>query len=461
MSEQGTTNQQTGMDKFYAFLRGLGIRRRTDDKWIAGVCSGLADRLGIDPVIVRAALVVLVLLGGAGITIYLLAWALLPNDRDEIVLQRALGEGHGGSLVLVVIAGLALLSGSWFAGPWWSDNHGWGFPWGLAVTGLLIWWLVKRSGHHRGPNQGVSYHPSGSGFTESPPTTPESAQYGSTPSDSAPYGSAPLGSTPSGSAPYSAASSGSAPYSAAPSGSAPTAFLPSPGASGPARRTARPPVPRKPRRRSGGLLTALLAVGLALATYGCLVWAGDTFGWTGDHQTIAMAGSLAALGLLLVALGLAGWRAGFVAFLAVVLALGTWASTVVPPGIDVGGRVGDAMWAPTSAAAGANPGGFRLGVGDGVLDLSKLTPAGLSTTTLAPTLPAYVGLGDLEVLVPSGLNVEVRGHVGLGEIVQPGQAEGDGSGGSDISRTILVGTGPADVIVNAGVGMGSITVVKE
>ena len=93
MSEQSTSGPQTGMDRFFATLRGIDIRRRTDDKWIAGVCSGLADRLGIDPVIVRAGLILLSLLGGAGITIYLVAWALLPNDRDEIVAQRALRDG--------------------------------------------------------------------------------------------------------------------------------------------------------------------------------------------------------------------------------------------------------------------------------------------------------------------------------------------------------------------------------
>ena len=44
-AEQGITDPKTGMDKIFAALRGLGVRRRTDDKWLAGVCSGLADRL--------------------------------------------------------------------------------------------------------------------------------------------------------------------------------------------------------------------------------------------------------------------------------------------------------------------------------------------------------------------------------------------------------------------------------
>ena len=59
MSEHNTSRPQTGMDRFFGALRSIGIRRRTHNKWIAGVCSGLADRLGIDPVIVRVALVLL------------------------------------------------------------------------------------------------------------------------------------------------------------------------------------------------------------------------------------------------------------------------------------------------------------------------------------------------------------------------------------------------------------------
>jgi len=109
---------------------------------------------------------------------------------------------------------------------------------------------------------------------------------------------------------------------------------------------------------------ALLAIGLALVTYGSLTWLGTEFAWSGDHRAIAMAGSLAAIGLLLVVLGLAGWRAGFVAFLAVVLAITAFSSTVVPTGIHVGGRVGDATWTPTSVTADAN---YHLGAGTGVL----------------------------------------------------------------------------------------------
>ena len=199
---------------------------------------------------------------------------------------------------------------------------------------------------------------------------------------------------------------------------------------------------------------ALLAIGLALTTYGSLSWLGSEFTWTGDHRAIAMAGSLAAVGLLLVLLGLAGWRAGFVGFLAFILAITAWLVTVVPAGINLSGRIGDATWTPTSVTTDAD---YHLGAGEGVLDLSGLPREGLS----AARLPAYVGLGDLTVIVPEGLTVLVRGHVGLGEIVLPRDTDNGGSVGTDLSRTRVFGDGPPEVVVDAGVGVGQITVVKE
>jgi hypothetical protein len=147
-----------------------------------------------------------------------------------------------------------------------------------------------------------------------------------------------------------------------------------------------------------------------------------------------------------------------VTFLAVILALSAWANTVVPSGLVLSGRVGDAAWAPTSVTTGAS---YHLGVGDGVLDLTGMPTGGLGTATIAPTIAASVGMGDLKVVVPPGLTVKVVGHVSLGEILLPTDTATNGQGGSDISRTIVLGQGPSEVIVNADVGIGQLTVVKE
>ena len=99
-------------------------------------------------------------------------------------------------------------------------------------------------------------------------------------------------------------------------------------------------------------------------------------------------------------------------------------------------------------------------MGNGVLNLRGLPTEGLSEVKI----PAYVGLGELKVVVPQDLTVKVVGHVGLGEIHLPGDAGSSGQGGSDgsdVSRSVTIGDGPTEVVVDAGVGIGQLTVVKE
>ena len=55
--------------------------RRTDNRIVAGVCSGVAAYTGLDVALVRILLVAAVVLGlGSGILLYLLAWLLMPAD---------------------------------------------------------------------------------------------------------------------------------------------------------------------------------------------------------------------------------------------------------------------------------------------------------------------------------------------------------------------------------------------
>ena len=56
--------------------------RTTDDKWLGGVCGGLARYLGVDPNVVRLVFAALTLLGlGALVPVYLVAWLLVPADN--------------------------------------------------------------------------------------------------------------------------------------------------------------------------------------------------------------------------------------------------------------------------------------------------------------------------------------------------------------------------------------------
>ena len=63
--------------------------------------------------------------------------------------------------------------------------------------------------------------------------------------------------------------------------------------------------------------------------------------------------------------------------------------------------------------------------------------------------------------MPEGLTVKIVGHVGLGEILVPSDLGSNGQGGTDVGRSVVIGDGPTEVVVDAGVGVGQLTVVKE
>ncbi len=56
------------------------LARPRDDRWIAGVCSGLGRRFGISSGIMRLIFIVSCILPGPQFLIYLILWVLLPNE---------------------------------------------------------------------------------------------------------------------------------------------------------------------------------------------------------------------------------------------------------------------------------------------------------------------------------------------------------------------------------------------
>lgn len=61
-------------------LRMKNLVRRRDDRMVAGVCSGLADYLGVDPALIRVgAVVALVFSLGVALVAYVAAWILMPE----------------------------------------------------------------------------------------------------------------------------------------------------------------------------------------------------------------------------------------------------------------------------------------------------------------------------------------------------------------------------------------------
>ena len=55
------------------------LTRSRDDKWVGGVCGGIADYTGLDPILIRILVAVGTVLGfGSLIVAYIVAWILIP-----------------------------------------------------------------------------------------------------------------------------------------------------------------------------------------------------------------------------------------------------------------------------------------------------------------------------------------------------------------------------------------------
>ena len=108
--------------------------RSGSDRLVAGVCGGLGARLGVDPVLLRLAIVPLALAGGVGIVAYLVLWAIAAepdaSPTDELPQARPASNQQLVAIALIVLGALILLRTT---GLWFGDGVVW--PIALATLG--------------------------------------------------------------------------------------------------------------------------------------------------------------------------------------------------------------------------------------------------------------------------------------------------------------------------------------
>lgn len=67
--------------------------RPTDDRVIAGVCSGIARYLKVDVALVRVVVAAAVLFGGVSLWIYPLMWLVMPEEgSDKAGVDTLIGQ---------------------------------------------------------------------------------------------------------------------------------------------------------------------------------------------------------------------------------------------------------------------------------------------------------------------------------------------------------------------------------
>jgi phage shock protein C len=126
------------------------LARSETDKMIAGVCGGLAAHLGIDPVLVRLAFVVLLLASGIGFAIYVILWIVMPVESQipaEIRIMNDQAVDDPSSLKYqsnpaATVGIILILLGAFFL----LNQMGWipGLFWPIVLIGAGIFYLVRR-----------------------------------------------------------------------------------------------------------------------------------------------------------------------------------------------------------------------------------------------------------------------------------------------------------------------------
>ena len=361
-------------------------RRPHNGRLVAGVAAGIGKRYGIDPIIVRIALVVATFYSGVGVLFYLLGWLLLPAEQDEVSPAEALiGRGRSSmSPGFTVLLGIALIPAMIFftsVGDFTSYLVA-----AVLLAGLFL--LHRGRANHRyavlptDPAQASSSAPiTDTGF-KGEPMTDQTRWVGQPPTTEQQQ-----------------------PPAWDPLGAAPFAWdLPEPQPAAPEPE----PEPQAPRHKSR----------IGLATFGITVATGAALFATNAFPAHVSVGILAGIvGLGMIAGSFLGGGRGLIALSAVLCCFGALLSVSHVDNVhDIGGDLNEA---PASISQ-VQP-NYQGGIGDITLDLTQLPNSGTVQTSVS------VGTGDARVIVPANADVVATCHSPIGNVDCLGQHESGGN----------------------------------
>lgn len=149
------------------------LYRSRKDYMIGGVCGGIAEYFDVDTTLVRLLAVLIILLGGAGVVAYIIAWIIIPKNPEQVSeenfekkekLNEKIKKGaeniieeikeHFGSEeeepyhkseknrrilggIIVIVIGIIFLLNGFF--PW----VGWGKLWPLILVAIGITMMIQ------------------------------------------------------------------------------------------------------------------------------------------------------------------------------------------------------------------------------------------------------------------------------------------------------------------------------
>ncbi|MYS80127.1 PspC domain-containing protein [Embleya scabrispora] len=379
------------------------LLRSTEDRMVSGVCGGLGEHFGLDPVIFRIVFAVLSLFGGVGVLVYSLGWLSIPARGEEQPMLRRILAGkfdYGASAATVVaVMGVALFF------TYLDSGFGPSVPLLMitAVVLFMVWSDTKKK-------QQAAVDAAGVAAMASAP-----AQVDTRPDDATVPGPPMWWQVPG-------------------AGSA----------SGDEEPPAQAPAPQRPRCPRSYVSLATLSVATMV---GGLLWVLDHTGAVEVTFTVAIAILLGIVGLGLLA---GTWFGRARLLILPALALTALLTAVTAISVPLTGPSGERTYTPTTVAA--LPASYRLGVGTMDIDLRRLDlgPGG------SATVKARIGAGQIQVWVPDDVTVVFKGGVDLGQVRTP-TGRDDGYRPERTETTApAVGPGRGTITLDLKVGVGDV-----
>ncbi len=424
------------------------LRRSRRYKVVGGVCGGLGQYVGMDPVIFRIVLGVLTATGGLGLVAYGFAWLLMPLDGEDDSEGRRLLSGRVEGSALTALLFAVVGCGLFLSVLNTTDTHFFAALLILCLGGAAYWSHHRRAAEEMAADGVPVDDATAHAVADAPPeTAPPPVPY------SPSWWRDPLtkdGDFP----PYLWGPDDAATDEAAAEGPSRTGCRRKTGPSGTGRRGEHEAV------GIGGW--TFLAAAATCSVVIVATWGAEPLGTT---LALGLGGALAVFGAgftLSAWLGRTGGGTAFWALLTTVLLAGAlWLPDTITA--DWGERT----WRPAAVTDVRER--YELGSGEAELDLSRLelAPGQRVETT------AQVGLGQLEVHVPDDVRVEVHSRVDIGDLHLPPttHTEPPDDGDIDVSpgqerTTVLEPTadgadGPAGTMVlDLTVSVGQLEVVR-
>jgi signal transduction histidine kinase len=128
------------------------LRRYPERGLLGGVCAGLAEHFRVDVLVVRVLMAMVIVVGGIGVAIYALAWALIPVAQESRRFARRPGAWREAVLIVVAVAGLAI--GLRLLGLRLADSVIW--PLVLGVCGMALVWRPTVDADEQAPGGRLS-----------------------------------------------------------------------------------------------------------------------------------------------------------------------------------------------------------------------------------------------------------------------------------------------------------------